>query len=544
MPVKIQKVPFSKELMKLANSAKTSLKITSPFITFKGIQYILNSEVKPLIITRVTASNLASYALDAKALKHLIILGAEIRSIPNLHAKVYLVDNNQGIITSSNLTDSGISKNVELGVYFYNEEELFKSTEEFFNNLWEKATPVSIADLESMESKIKSFTIKDGIYYSSENEEDENIVPVPAIGNLYFSNEDTNLDATFTEINAPDECGDFFIPLPSNSDNLIKGLSSTSKKTVQAYVNSISLISDIDFKNWLNKISNEDFDQLINPNKSYPYKRYVIKKIISACSVAYLIRLLMSLIVDTSNESQLIKYYYFLTERVRTLSKKEKDEFLSGIYHITNYLKLNINSAALESKKNFAKPNLDKINELILLAGGKEDKVEITLKHTDTGIPGYQQIKRQREALGDEFWNYANNYFEDISLGKWNSSMQSISSLFKELKKIKLNSQQKQVVQQVSRRSIQQIKSSLSPVKDEITDQFTNMIKNATLTETQKEQVKKALSELDYNTGRLIQIYGQWSGNGIIDKNYEFKKKLDFLTTGYMTLKVLKEWTK
>jgi hypothetical protein len=236
------------------------LKITSPFITFKGIQYIINSEVKPLIITRVTASNLASYALDAKALKHLIILGAEIRSIPNLHAKLYLVDHNQGIITSSNLTDSGISKNVELGVYFYNEEELFKSTEEFFNNLWEKATPVSITDLELMESKIKSITIKDGIYYSSENEEDENIVPVPAIGNLYFSNEDTNFDAKFTEISAPDECGDFFIQLPSNSDNLINSLSSSSKKTVQAYVNSISLIADVDFKNWLNKISNEDFD--------------------------------------------------------------------------------------------------------------------------------------------------------------------------------------------------------------------------------------------------------------------------------------------
>jgi hypothetical protein len=183
-------------------------------------------------------------------------------------------------------------------------------------------------------------------------------------------------------------------------------------------------------------------------------------------------------------------------------------------------------------------------DELILLAGGKEDKVEITLKHTDSAIPGYQQIKRQREALGDEFWNYANNYFEDICLGKWNSSMQSISSLFKELKKIRLNSQQKQVIQKVSHRTIQQIKTSLTADKNEITNQFTNMIENASLTEIQKEQVKKALSELDYKTGRLIQIYGQWSANGIINKNYEFKKRLDFLTTGYMTLKVLKEWTK
>jgi len=71
----------------------------------------------------------------------------------------------------------------------------------------------------------------------------------------------------------------------------------------------------------------------------------------------------MSLVVDTSNESQLIKYYYNFTERVKILSKSEKEEFLSSIYHITNYLKQNIDKSSLESKKNFAKPNLDKINE-------------------------------------------------------------------------------------------------------------------------------------------------------------------------------------
>lgn len=75
MSISIQKVPYGSELEKFVNSASVSLKITSPYITFKGIQYITKSNVVPKIITKVTASNLSSFALEGKALKHLLVTG-------------------------------------------------------------------------------------------------------------------------------------------------------------------------------------------------------------------------------------------------------------------------------------------------------------------------------------------------------------------------------------------------------------------------------------------------------------------------------------
>ncbi|MCH6188956.1 hypothetical protein [Paenibacillus polymyxa] len=46
--------------------------------------------------------------------------------------------------------------------------------------------------------------------------------------------------------------------------------------------------------------------------------------------------------------------------------------------------------------------------------------------------------KRRREALGEDFWYYAETFFSVLESGGWNSNLPSISSLFKELSKIKL----------------------------------------------------------------------------------------------------------
>ena len=43
-------------------------------------------------------------------------VNAEIRCISNLHAKVYIFDQNSAIVTSSNLTSSGLKSNIEYGI--------------------------------------------------------------------------------------------------------------------------------------------------------------------------------------------------------------------------------------------------------------------------------------------------------------------------------------------------------------------------------------------------------------------------------------------
>lgn len=47
MSISIQKVPYGSDLEKFVNSASISLKRTSPYITFKGIQYITKSNIVP-----------------------------------------------------------------------------------------------------------------------------------------------------------------------------------------------------------------------------------------------------------------------------------------------------------------------------------------------------------------------------------------------------------------------------------------------------------------------------------------------------------------
>ncbi|BFH11815.1 hypothetical protein J6TS7_29800 [Paenibacillus dendritiformis] len=52
-----------------------------------------------------------------------------------------------------------------------------------------------------------------------------------------------------------------------------------------------------------------EFEYLINPSNSYPYKRYIIRKIIPNCCVSHLSLLINTLVSNISNESQLSVYY-------------------------------------------------------------------------------------------------------------------------------------------------------------------------------------------------------------------------------------------
>ncbi|KYQ01860.1 phospholipase D-like domain-containing protein [Bacillus paranthracis] len=552
MTISIQKVPYTTELARLANSTKQSLKITSPYITFKGIEYIKHTDVKPKIITRVTASNLSSNALDGKALKHLLVLGAEIRSIPNLHAKLYLIDDNQGIITSSNLTASGFSKNVELGVYFKDEQDLFKSVDYFFSRLWEKAHPVTLESLEQFEKQIKNIKFNNGIYRLETDKEEEEIAPVPAIGNLVFDveedeqqNNEININEDFDDLE-PDEIGDFFAPLPLTVDSLINSLSSSNEKNVQAVINSLSLTSNEDFVNWVEKLGS--INLLVSPMNSYPYKRHVTRRIIKHGTVFHLLRAVESLVSDFSNESQIVIYFDLLVDRVKEFSINEKKSLKEGLDSTKEYLSKKMN-VRIYGNKNFVKPNLDRINRLINLCEEIKKEKEVLRQQTSSfvnedTIPSFQNIKRKREALGDDFWDYSVQFFPKIASGEWNNHLSAVNSLFKELGKIHLKQEQKRVLEDFSEGIIKQIQFATKKVLKEVEEYLTNLAAKERFNELEKEQLYKAINELEKSTGRLVQLYGQWIKSNRFERDIEFKKKMDYLSTSYSTQKTIKQYLK
>jgi hypothetical protein len=65
--------------------------------------------------TRLNLNDLANGVSDIEAIRFLLSKGARIRGIKHLHAKLYLLGANHGIVTSANLTQLGLTRNHGLG---------------------------------------------------------------------------------------------------------------------------------------------------------------------------------------------------------------------------------------------------------------------------------------------------------------------------------------------------------------------------------------------------------------------------------------------
>ena len=109
----------------LINAAATSLVVCSPYIgrdpcarIVANLQRNKRTDIEILILTDLSRENMLSGATDVSALIMLCeaIPGTDIRFLPSVHAKVYVADQAHAIVTSGNLTQSGLSRNLEYGV--------------------------------------------------------------------------------------------------------------------------------------------------------------------------------------------------------------------------------------------------------------------------------------------------------------------------------------------------------------------------------------------------------------------------------------------
>ena len=102
-------------------AASRSVLIVAPYIKNDEAVWLCN-QLRPGIEV-VTLANLdreavSSSALDISALQHLARVSPTSRLIglSNLHAKVFVADEKAAIVTSGNLTRSGLDRNIEYGV--------------------------------------------------------------------------------------------------------------------------------------------------------------------------------------------------------------------------------------------------------------------------------------------------------------------------------------------------------------------------------------------------------------------------------------------
>lgn len=121
-------------------NAKKEIKIISPFIGLNTSRIISdylkeNKDCKCTIITRFYRQDFLDGVSSLDALKLLIGSNVDIYALINLHSKLYLMDNNYGIIGSANFTMGGFKSNHELSLEIEDELNILSDLSSYFDDI-------------------------------------------------------------------------------------------------------------------------------------------------------------------------------------------------------------------------------------------------------------------------------------------------------------------------------------------------------------------------------------------------------------------------
>lgn len=111
--------PWEKQFMSFVANAKQDIMLCAPFIKADVIKKILKHKNKEVTLTVFTNASIANYvrkSSDIEAIESLLDHQVVVYDFERLHAKVYLFDEKEAVITSGNLTYSGFQRNFEYGV--------------------------------------------------------------------------------------------------------------------------------------------------------------------------------------------------------------------------------------------------------------------------------------------------------------------------------------------------------------------------------------------------------------------------------------------
>jgi HKD family nuclease len=116
---------WKSDLALLFGSVNAQLVISSPYVTSNGTSYLLShlprariDSISLRFVTDLSAVNIYQGSTDPEALRTLAdnIPNLKLLHLPKLHAKVYVSDYQNAIVTSANLTEGGLDRNYEYGI--------------------------------------------------------------------------------------------------------------------------------------------------------------------------------------------------------------------------------------------------------------------------------------------------------------------------------------------------------------------------------------------------------------------------------------------
>ena len=132
------------------------IRIISPFIQESMTRYLVDSMNKGInaqLITRFYREDFIKSVSSLTALKGLQKSGVDIYALKDLHAKLYLFDDNVAIIGSANFTGGGFGNNIELSLYIEDECDLIAQLSDYFDKML--LTIQDLGDFKIIENKIE-----------------------------------------------------------------------------------------------------------------------------------------------------------------------------------------------------------------------------------------------------------------------------------------------------------------------------------------------------------------------------------------------------
>jgi hypothetical protein len=132
---------WGKELIDALCADASELRIICPFIKARALTRLLSRRPNSIqVITRFNLADFAEGVSDIAALRNLLVAGAHVRGVRNLHAKLYLFGASRVIVTSANLTETALDRNHEFGIVSQ-DSGIITTCRAYFDNLWTRGGP-------------------------------------------------------------------------------------------------------------------------------------------------------------------------------------------------------------------------------------------------------------------------------------------------------------------------------------------------------------------------------------------------------------------
>ena len=135
----------------------SELRIVCPFIKLKAVSRLLAAGEPEVmrVITRFCLGDFYAGVSDTAALRFLMDAGAQIRGVKGLHAKLYLFGDRRVIVTSANLTEAALLRNLEFG-FIAGEPPIVGRCRAYFDDLWERAGQnLTVDQLDEWDTKLE-----------------------------------------------------------------------------------------------------------------------------------------------------------------------------------------------------------------------------------------------------------------------------------------------------------------------------------------------------------------------------------------------------